>query len=227
MQHGGPTPEYLGDFIDRMEAIHAEAKANLAPLVNITGEYIIDALEAFKNLTEAAVSSKKARYMVKDAQVDWAAKIDEIVSAANAKADAILANAESKMTSLSTSWEGKHARYNVEASIEELKVSFQDTMDEFLGYFKHSKTGRRLAGLAKNHTMTFEDAKADIESLISSWTPVWDKKSPFTHSGSPSLKFDFAGHGDTKKADLDAKKAEISAKFADAKAKLNKPFTKN
>lgn len=214
MQHGGPTPEYLGDFIERMEAIHAEAKANLAPLVNITGEYIIDALEAFQNLTEAAVASKKARSMMKGAKVDWASRVDEIVAAATEKADAILANAEAKMDSVSASWEGKHAEYDVEGKIEELRVTFEETMATFLGAFKHTKTGRRLAGMSKNHGAAFEEAKAEIESAIDGWAPTWEKKS-FTHSWAPLPEVDFAGH-------LEAKSAELEAKLADAKANIAK-----
>ncbi|KAI8103006.1 hypothetical protein M9434_005794 [Picochlorum sp. BPE23] len=214
--HGGPTPEYFGEFIERMEAIHAEAKANLAPLVNITGEYIIDALEAFQNLTEAAVASKKARSMMKGAKVDWASRVEEIIAAANEKADAILATAEAKMDSVSAAWEGKHAEYDVKAKIEELRVSFEETMATFLGAFKHTKTGRRLSGMFKNHTMAFEETKANIQSMIDGWTPTWEKKS-FTHSWAPLPEFDFAGH-------LESKSAELEAKLSDAKANIAKAY---
>jgi hypothetical protein len=222
----------VSDFVSTLEGIHERAWADIKPLLNFTGEYITDAVEAwtgFINTHKNATMSKKERMFFKNGKQDISASISEAVTSANAKIEEILAAAQASMEAAQAAWTTKHAEYDIQAKIEELRKNAQMTIQSFLGGFQSHKSAKMFKSYTPSHNKTVaadwmsefqakaDEYKAEFEAKIDELTSSFEAKkadwsSKFSHSRRLSTtkgEFDFAAYMDqwtsawNKKTDFD------------------------
>ena len=197
----------MSDFVSTLEGIHERAWADIKPLLNFTGEYITDAVEAwtgFINTHKNATMSKKERMFFKNGKQDISASISDAVASANAKIEEILAAAKANMEAAQAAWTTKHAEYDIQGKIDELRKNAQMTIQSFLGGLQSHKSAR----MSKSHTPSHN------KTAVVDWMSEFQAKAD-------EYKAEFEAKIDELTSSFEAKKADLSSKLSHSARRLN------